>query len=57
MGIVSEKAALKRKIRKLEKFNATKTDIISDLRDEIKRVRGNNEFLKMRLEEVKTGHS
>ena len=56
MGIVGEKAALKRKIRKLEKANAIKTDIISDLRDEIKRVRGNNEFLKMRLEEVKTGH-
>ncbi len=51
MGIVSEKAALRKTVKKLLKENATKTRIISDLTDEIKRIRGDLEFLKDKLGE------
>ena len=49
MGIVAECAALRKENKKLKRDNATKTQIISDLKDEIKLVRGDNEFLKNRL--------
>ncbi|KKL45190.1 hypothetical protein LCGC14_2358140 [marine sediment metagenome] len=49
MGIVAECAALRKENKKLKRDNATKTQIISDSKDEIKLVRGDNEFLKNRL--------